>query len=231
MSEKSPFRQLTADWMHGSVSGVLRQVTNQRCEADLSFLIEQGRCFRSRWLGASGFPQRYGCLAAAIVTQWPHMAFADPKMVNFSLRGRRIDDLRMLGGQYLPDSYSKIVGMSKTELVSQLSEAAANSKELSKELRKGSISLKPSFYLMRFSDEPKVKLQAAKTRLDKYLQQHSVGLTNLKVQLVDELKDGLFQIVFTWESSFNYWAPTFEMAQAEELQFGLSVLDYSVRKG
>ena len=58
--------------------------------------------------------------------------------------------------------------MSKTELVSQLSEAAANSKELSKDLRKGSISLKPSFYLTRFSDEPKVNLQAAKTRLNKY---------------------------------------------------------------
>ena len=51
------------------------------------------------------------------------------------------------------------------------------------------------------------------------------------MQLVDELKDGLFQILFTWESSFNYWAPTFELAQVEQLQFGFSVLDYSVRKG
>jgi hypothetical protein len=158
------------------------------------------------------------------------MPLADPNLMNFSLRGKRIDDLRILASQYLPDSGADIAGMSKTELVGQLSEAAAKSKELSKELRKSSISLKPSFYLMRFSDEPKARLQTAKTRLDKYLQQHSVGLNELTVQLVDELKDGLFQVVFTWHSSFNYWAPTFELTQAEEVQFGLGVLDFSVRK-
>ncbi len=159
------------------------------------------------------------------------MAFADPKLVNFSLRGRRIDDLRALAAQYLPGSDTEIAGMTKADLISQLSEAAGNSRELSKDLRKGSISLKPSFYLMRFSDEPKVNLTAAKNQLSRYLQQHSVGLTNLKVQLVDEIRDGLFQVLFTWESPFNYWAPTFELAQVDQLQFGFSVLDYSVRKG
>ena len=121
--------------------------------------------------------------------------------------------------------------MSKADLISQLSEAAADSRVLSKELRKGSISLKPSFYLMRFSDEPKVKLQAAKHEVTQYIQRHPSGLTNLKMQLMDELKDGLFQILFTWESSFNYWAPTFELVQVDQMQFGFSVLDCAVRKG
>jgi hypothetical protein len=159
------------------------------------------------------------------------MAFADPKLVNFSLRGSRINDLRALAARYLPGSDTEITEMSKTDLVSQLSEAAANSKELAKELRKGSISLKPSFYLVRFSDEPKVKLKAAKNHLSRFLQQHSVGLHNLKVQLVEEPKSDVFQILFTWESSLNYWAPTFELAQVNQLQFGFSILDFTVRKG
>jgi len=159
------------------------------------------------------------------------MAFADPQLVNFSLRGRPIDDLRSLAAQYARISAAEIAQMSKTDLVSQLSEVAASSKELSKELRKGSISLKPSFYLVRFSDEQKVKVHVAKNQISAYLRQHSSGLTNLKMQLVDELKDDLFQILFTWESSLNYWAPTFELAKVEQLQFGFSVLDYSVRKG
>src|ERR1017187_4186270 len=150
----------------------------------------------------STVPATHRCSTVVTVTQWTRMAFSDPQLVNFSLRGRRIDDLRALAAQHLPGSDTEIAGMTKTDLVSQLSEAAANSKELSKELRKGSISLKPSFYLMRFSDEPKAKLQAAKHQLSKYLQQHSVGLTHLKVQLACELRDGLFEILFTWESSF-----------------------------
>src|SRR5690606_22145053 len=102
--------------------------------------------------------------------------------------------------------------------------------ELSTELRRGSVSLKPSFYLMRFSDEPKVTLQVARNQLRRYLQQHSTSLNNLKVQLVDEPKADLFQVLFTWESSFKYWAPSFELEEATELQFGFGILDYSVHK-
>ena len=165
------------------------------------------------------------------MTQSPVMAFADPQLVNFSLRGKRIEDLRALAAQYLAASDTEIAEMSKADLIGQLSEAAADSKGLAKELRKDSISLKPSFYLMRFSDEPKVTLPTAKHRLTQYIQQHSSGLTKLKVQLVDEPEQDLFQILFTWESSFNYWSPTFELSQADQLQFGFSVLDFSVRKG
>ena len=53
------------------------------------------------------------------------MAFSDPQLVNFSLRGRRIDDLRALSAQHLPGADTEIAGMSKIDLISQLSEAAA----------------------------------------------------------------------------------------------------------
>src|SRR5664279_2200932 len=103
------------------------------------------------------------------------MAFADPNLANFSLRGKEINDLRILATQYLPGSDNEVAAMSKGDLVSRLSEAAVDSRELSRELRKGSISIKPSFYLMRFSDEPKVKLKAAKHQATQYIKQHSSG--------------------------------------------------------
>lgn len=159
------------------------------------------------------------------------MAYADPQIANFSLRGKRIEDLRDLASRYLALSDAELDELSKSDLVGRVSEAAASSLGLAKELRKSSICLKPSFYLNRFSDEAQPALQTAKTLLSKYFQQHSSPLRNLKVQLVSEPSNAVVQVLFTWESSFNYWAPSFELSLAEQLQFGLGVLDYSVHKG
>src|SRR2546425_12641851 len=97
------------------------------------------------------------------------MAYSDPKLAHFSLRGRGINELRALGARFLGRIDSEIDQMSKTDLISELSEAAAGNKQLSKELRKSSISIKPSFYLMRFSDYPKIPLTSARPRLSRYL--------------------------------------------------------------
>lgn len=158
------------------------------------------------------------------------MAYSDPKLAHFSLRGRGIEALRALGSQFLRRADSEIAQMSKTDLISELSEAAGGNKQLSKELRKSSISIKPSFYLMRFSDDPKVLLTSARLKLNRYLQQHSRGLKSLQVQLTDEPQTDVVQVFLTWHSSYNYWAPTFAMEQIEQLEFGFAVLDYRVRK-
>jgi hypothetical protein len=62
------------------------------------------------------------------------------------------------------------------------------------------------------------------------LQQHSLGLKNLQVQLTDEPQANVIQVFLTWHTSYNYWAPTFAMEQVEQLEFGFAVLDYRVRK-
>lgn len=158
------------------------------------------------------------------------MVYSDPKLAHFSLRGRGVEELRALGAQFLGRTDSEIDEMSKTDLISELSEAAAGNKQLSRELRKSSISIKPSFYLMRFSDDPKIPLTSARPKLSRYLQQHSHGLKNLQVQLTDEPEADVIQVFLTWHSSYNYWAPTFAMEQIEQLEFGFAVLDYRVRK-
>jgi hypothetical protein len=158
------------------------------------------------------------------------MTYSDPKLSHFSLRGRSILDLRDLARQYLQRTESEINGLTKTELVSELSEAAANNTALAKDLRKHGISFKPSFYLMRFSQHKKHELSTARSLLRNYLKKHSVGLTELQVQLVEEPKASMTQVFFTWHSSHHYWSPEFELKQVDQLQFGLLILDHTVGK-
>jgi len=158
------------------------------------------------------------------------MNYSDPKLVHFSLRGRDINELRSLAERFLQRTGPEISQMTKGDLINELSEAARRDKGLSGELRKGAISLKPSFYLMRFSDDAKIPVSLAARQLNQYLQDRASGLKNLEVQLVNEVESGLVQVVFTWQSPFRYWAPTFTMMQVEQLEMGFAVLSYQDRK-
>jgi hypothetical protein len=158
------------------------------------------------------------------------MAYSDPKLAHFSLRGRSIDELRSLANQFLEKTDSEIGQMTKPELISELSDEAAGNKRLSGELRKDGISIKPSFYLLRFSDDAKISLNLARQQMARFLHQGSGGLNNLQVQLADEPEADLVQVFLTWHSSYNYWTPSFAMKQVEQLELGFAVLDYKVRK-
>jgi hypothetical protein len=158
------------------------------------------------------------------------MKYLDPKLSHFSLRGRSILELRELARQHLQRADSEIAGLTKSELVSELSEAAAHSSELAKDLRRHGISLKPSFYLMRFSQNPRLSLVAARSRLQKYLKKHSAGLRELQVQMLEEPMANMFQVFLTWHSSYHYWSPDFELKQISQLEFGLVILDHNVGK-
>jgi len=158
------------------------------------------------------------------------MSYSDPKLAHFSLLGRRVDELRSLAEQFLGKTDSESAQMTKLQLIGELSEEASGNRQLSKTLRKDGISIKPSFYLMRFSDDPKIPVGTARQQLTRYLQQRSRGLNNLQVQLVDEPETDVIQVALTWHSSYNYWAPSFAMAQVEQLELGFAVLDYRVRK-
>lgn len=82
------------------------------------------------------------------------MSYSDPKLAHFSLLGRGVDELRSLAERFLGKTDSQSAQMSKVELITELSEEASGNKQLSKTLQKDGISIKPSFYLMRFSDDP-----------------------------------------------------------------------------
>jgi hypothetical protein len=158
------------------------------------------------------------------------LMYSDPQLATFSLRGRRIDELRELARRHLKNPNSSIDTRDKTELIAELSEAASGSKELSRELRKDSISLKPSFYLMRFGETSPLGVESARKRLTKYLDEHSSGLQELQIQLVQEPAPRTLQVLLTWQTPYTYWAPTFALEQVQQLKFGFVVVDFKVRK-
>jgi hypothetical protein len=158
------------------------------------------------------------------------MDYSDPKMAHFSLRGRSVEELRSLAETFFERIRPEISEMTKGDLIDELSKIAAQNKRLSAELRKGAISLKPSFYLMRFSDGSKISRDVARLQLDQYLMDRASGLKNLQIQLVEELKPDSVQVFLTWQASLRYWAPGFTVKQVEVLKIGFVVLSYGERK-
>jgi hypothetical protein len=118
----------------------------------------------------------------------------------------------------------------RTQLIAELSEAAANDKELSRNLREGSVSLKPSFYLMRFNEDFTISAESARARFGKYRQQHSSGLRELEIQLVRMPKARTLEVLLTWQTSLTYWAPSFALKQVEQLKFGFVDMDFKIKK-
>jgi hypothetical protein len=103
----------------------------------------------------------------------PNMAYSDPKLAHFSLRGRRIDELRALAKKFLHKSDTQFAQMTKLELISELSEGAAANRRLPLELRKAAMSLKPDFYVLRFSDDAKIPIASVRQHISQYPTFHS----------------------------------------------------------
>jgi hypothetical protein len=158
------------------------------------------------------------------------MSYSDPEIASFSLRGRQVAELRELAQKHLKMEEVEANAADKTKLIAELSSAAANNKDLSQELRKGSISLKPSFYLMRFNEDFGISAESARSRFAKYLQQHSTGLSELEIQLVQAPKAKILEVLLTWQTSLTYWAPSFALKQVQQLKFGFVDIDFKVKK-
>jgi hypothetical protein len=156
--------------------------------------------------------------------------FTDPELAHFSLRGLKIEQLRDLASQYLSLDTETVAQLQKTELISQLSTAAPDNRGLSSALRKQSISFKPSFYLMRFSDGKPVSLETAKRRMNRHLQKSKDGLHVLQVQLAQEYKPNGVEVLLTWESDLTYWSPSIQLETVRRLQFGFGIIDYASQK-
>jgi hypothetical protein len=158
------------------------------------------------------------------------VTYSDPQLATFSLRGRQIADLRDLARRHLKMEETEVNAADKTQLIAELSKAAADDEGLSRDLRKSSISLKPSFYLMRFSEDFTISAESARVLLKKHFQRHSSRLSNLEIQLVREPKSRTLEVLLTWESSLTYWAPSFALEQVRQLKFGFIDIDFKVKK-
>ncbi len=158
------------------------------------------------------------------------MTYSDPQLATFSLRGHEIGELRELARRHLKMKETEINTADRIQLIAELSKAAADDEDLSGELRKRSISLKPSFYLMRFTENLTISAESARTGLRKHLQQHSPRLPHLEIQLVRAPKARTLEVLLTWQSSLTYWAPSFALAQVQQLNFGFVDIDFKVRK-
>lgn len=158
------------------------------------------------------------------------MPYSDPQLAAFSLRGRQIGELRDLARHHLKMKEEEISSADKIQLIAELSKAAVNDEHLSRDLRKGSISLKPSFYLMRFSEAFNISAESARVRFKKYFQQHSSGLSELEIQLVQAPKARTLEVLLTWQSPLTYWEPSFALKQVQQLKFGFVDIDFKVKK-
>lgn len=158
------------------------------------------------------------------------MKYSDPELATFSLRGRHIGELRDLARQHLKLKDKEIYTADRIHLIAELSRAAAENEGLSRELRRGSVSLKPSFYLMRFSGNFSMFAKSARGRLGKYLRQHPSHLQHLQIQLVREPQAGTLEVLLTWQSSLTYWAPSFDLKQVQQLKFGFAEVDSGTKK-
>jgi hypothetical protein len=125
---------------------------------------------------------------------------------------------------------SRTAVLEKTQLVSELSAAASDNTGLSRALRKQSISVKPSFYLLRIARGEQISMQAARSRLRRYRMQSNRGLQNLQVQAVEEYEEGAVQVLLTWESDLSYWTPDITLAHVRELKFGFGIIDFRAKK-
>ena len=158
------------------------------------------------------------------------MANTSSELANFSLRGLTVDELRELARDFLEHDAEVVARLEKAQLVSELSAAASDSTGLSRALRKKSISVKPSFYLLRISRGDQPTLQSARTKIRRYLIGSDKGLRNLQLQAIEEYEPGAVQVLLTWESDLTYWTPNITLARVQELKFGFGILDFRAKK-
>jgi hypothetical protein len=111
------------------------------------------------------------------------MAYSDPKLANFSLRGLQIEELRELAQRHLDKDDSLVMAMGKSELIIDLSEAVSENRQLSLALRKRSISIKPSFYLMRFRGKTKFYSNLQRARSNAICKTNRMAYEALKASL------------------------------------------------
>jgi hypothetical protein len=156
--------------------------------------------------------------------------YSDPQLATFSLRGSDVNELRDLARRYLKLDDTTIKTADRVHLISELSDAAASNDALSRDLRKRSISLKPSFYLMRFTESFDMTAAAAQGRLEKYLATNATTLSQLQVQLVQVPKPRHILVLLTWQTSLTYWDPSFALKQIKQLKFGFVDINSRVKK-
>ena len=156
------------------------------------------------------------------------------------LRSKGVDELRAIALRYLAGSSDDIASLDKQSLISELSRAASNNAALTQEL-KGSITIKPSFYLMILApkDAKKPSVKQAQIQLRTALNKLNTGLNkgtevpaykNFHFEDIVERDKNIIEIQFTWERIYRFWSPEIVYEHIYELQFGYAILDFGVCK-
>jgi len=162
---------------------------------------------------------------------------------NLVMRGFDVTELRKLAHKYLDDlSWEEIESLDKLSLISNLSNLASQNKKLSQEMRKSSISMKPSFFLMVLNPQGIITIptRKAKELINKLITGPDLGLhahkevapyKEFRVEEVVENSSGLIELRFTWQRAIWYWEPmNVSLEHIFELQFGFVVLNIHARK-
>jgi hypothetical protein len=153
-----------------------------------------------------------------------------------ALRYMRIEELRDLATRFTTLEPDVVASNGKEELLTLLSAAANSVPSLARELRKGEITLKPSFYLMSMAAEAdRPDAGAARKLLNKRLRDRNATIDDRSgyppfrefalenVRITGEV----VEIHFTWQQVIWYWAaPDLSYEHVYTLQFGLALLDF-----
>jgi hypothetical protein len=164
------------------------------------------------------------------------------QLTPLGLRGKSIEELRILARKYLQISPDDLSALDKPSIMSLLSSAISKSDQLAIEIRKAQIAFKPSFYLMILGllDKRFPSKRTASEKLRKVLEGINLGLAkrgkhppyaNFKLEKLVEHDSKVIEIHVSWERIHWYWRPSdVSMAHIYELQFGFIIIDPQSRK-
>ena len=126
-----------------------------------------------------------------------------------SLRGKNIYELRDLALRYIRKPLEEIISLDRQSLISLLSRTASSNLALSRQLKKFTVYIKPSFYLMVVSLKSQklpsmklanVQLKDAAQRVNKTIAGNTATPNNkdFQVENLTKRSENVFEFTFTW---------------------------------
>lgn len=164
----------------------------------------------------------------------------DSKAFNLGLKGKSVDDLRTLAIKYVGINPLEASSIDKNELLNLLTVEVNNNTRLEREVKKASVSIKPSFYIMVLTPKARniLSLSRAKSKLQEELgrigekekDEASIYRGFTVEDAIEHSKDVL-EFQFTWQHIHWYWEPIeVSLKHIYEFRFGFAILDFKSRK-
>lgn len=162
------------------------------------------------------------------------------KSFNLGLKGKNIDELRMIAVKFASVSVSDSNQMDKNGLLNLLTMEVEHNPRLEREVKKSSVSIKPSFYLMVLTLKVSNKLSLAKAKLkieEQFQKNNEEGRDKTPIHRGFALEDAIehsmdvLEFQFSWQHIHWYWEPMeVSLNHIYEFRFGFAILDFKSRK-